>query len=86
LKADAAVAVASTLCLILAIYTAMLSTQITDDTNKKIQTVTTATYLLIAGITIFLSYIASLTLRKTILKHPRHTVLSNKPETHTNKG
>jgi protein-S-isoprenylcysteine O-methyltransferase Ste14 len=80
LKADAAVAIASTICLILAIYTAMLSTQITDDTTKKIQTVTTATYLLIAGITIFLSYLATVTLRKTIIKHP-HQTLHNKPQT-----
>jgi len=83
-KADTAVAVASTLCLILAIYTAVVSTQITDDMNKRIQTITTATYLLIAGMTIFLSYLATVTLRKTILKHPRHTAL-NKAKSHTNK-
>lgn len=84
MKADTAVAIASALCLILAIYTAVLSTEINDDINKKIQTVTTATYFLIAGITIFLSYIAAATLRKTILKHPRQALL-NKPESHANK-
>jgi protein-S-isoprenylcysteine O-methyltransferase Ste14 len=83
-KAETVVLIASTLCLILAIYTAVVSTEITDDINKKIQTVTTATYLLIAGVTIFLSYIASITLRKTILKHPRHQLL-NKPKSHINK-